>query len=291
MEKRLILENSLQRKDTLREFKKLLSNPELLISHAQEITLQVKERGAQFPTAKTYAAAVATPGQFLKESQASDASSHNIGHLFATAVLYGTMAEDVNNQHTRKNDGSPLQLNVKDGIEAGGTHDSRRWFNHFETFFPGAIYFHGRRAATYFEKRLSPAAKSIVAHHDDVWPLGISSKINTPEFQLFRVADRLGLVRFMLKGWDNPLKDLILHKLLSKNPEEKALFLLKDNYTIVAAALYYLGVKYSAEIKSRYEKKNATDIQDIQYAIRPKYDYQFDGFMKAAQELGMIGEE
>lgn len=282
-----------QKRDRLKEFKDLLANPDLLVTQAQKVIAAAKARGAQFPSGGVYADAVATSKQFAKKSQAADDSTHNIGHLFATAALYGTMAEDANHRNLKKDDGTPLSFHVMDGIQAGGVHDSRRWFNHPETFIPGAIYFHGRRAAAFNTDRLSDSAKTITAYHDDYdrFPFSIPQEVKTPEFQLFRVADRLGLVRFIMKESDNPFKNFILHKLLSKEPQEKALIQLRDDYTVVAASLYYLGNKYTKEMREQYYNSSVTSGQDIHNARRPQSDYQFDGFMRAAQELGMIGEE
>lgn len=285
------------KKDRVRQLQELLRSPDMLVASAKGVIARAKAQGAAFPGISSYTHTVASSREFARIKQASDESTHNIGHLLSTAILYGVMAADANARHLTREDKAALVLNIEDGIQAGGIHDSRRRFNNFETFFPFLISRHGRDAAKHFQNRLTKGAKSITRHHDDYW---VSKEVNTPEFQVFKLADRLGLVRFLLKdtyvGKPSFLrrlspKEFILRHLLDYDMKESQLSYLKNDYIIVAAALYHLGSKYSGVLKEKFAHADTEGLMSLQYAFRPKYDYQFDGYMKASQELGMIGED
>lgn len=243
-----------------------------------------------FPTEEEYRRYRLQVGFFLNPiTQPRDKSQHNILHGAGTEMLAGAMAEGVNVPPDSAHAPEGYHLNRTALMIAGSLHDSQRILNDVETAV--AVDVHAKRGAmkvgTLLKKMgvsvdasTQNLAASMIRYHDT--PIGPMD--GDPHMQLMKLADNLGMVRFMfhekrIKGIQNITLQTVQDKLLDFHPKDPLIASLREKYIPVAIALYALGEEKALELKKKEKMWR-----------RIRRDYQFEGMLLAAKELGLVGQ-
>lgn len=219
-------------------------------------------------------------------TQTKDTSQHNLLHATATEVLSTHIATVLNADPVFLNSHHPIDV-VAEAI-AGSVHDTKRLFNSLESAVN--INAHGRRAAGHIGELVRQmgqdvalsslkTASTIVRYHDA--PV-VPQEYNTAELQVFKLADSLGMVRFVLhpsRILNNLALQTVEDKLLSYQFDNPSIAQLASMYVPIALALYALSDAYMTIFK---KGSDASQQQGKQYQV--------ESVIRAAQDLGLLSK-
>jgi len=270
-----------------------LEKKPLLLETAQRVTQELSpQQRDTLPTEDFIRTYQVRRGMFLNPfTQTRDTSQHNLLHATATEILASHLAHVANTAPDFLQTHQPIDVAAE--AIAGSVHDTQRFFNNIESAID--ITAHARRAAHSIDsltasmgQGISEATKAtaaeLVMYHDDAV---VPKEHNTPALQIFKLADSLGMVRFIL----HPSSNLLIRNLSYQTVEDKLLsYPFTDpfvadtakKYIPVALALYSLSNDYMEIFKKSSNARTR----------RPRLDreYQVDAVIAAATDLGLLAK-